>query len=106
MSYRFMRSLLFFDLPTLTNEHRKSYRDFVKFIKTNGFYMLQESVYCKMSIDNHTADVTINRIKNNVPKEGNIMILTVTEKQFSSMKILLGDSSSDVLCTDDRIVNL
>lgn len=106
MSYRFMRTLLFFDLPTLTTEDRKNYRVFVKYIKTNGFYMLQESVYCKMSIDSHMANVTINKIQNNVPKEGNIMILTVTEKQFSSMKILLGESSSDVLTSDDRIVNL
>lgn len=106
MSYRFMRTIVFFDLPTYTNEDKKNYRNFIKTLKTNGFYMLQESVYCKMSIDNQMAELTANKLKANVPKEGNIMLLTITEKQFSSIKIILGESSSDVLSSDDRIINL
>lgn len=106
MSYRFMRLLLFFDLPTSSSEEKKSYRKFIKLIKVNGFYMIQESVYCKMAIDNHMANMTINKIKNNIPNEGNIIVLTVTEKQFASMKILLGESSTDVLSSDDRVVIL
>lgn len=106
MSYRFMRTLLFFDLPTYTLEDRKNYRKFVKLIKTNGFYMLQESVYCRMSIDQQMADTVANRLKASVPPDGNIMLLNVTEKQFSSMQILLGESNTDVLTSDERVVFL
>lgn len=34
------------------------------------------------------------------------MMLTVTEKQFASMEILLGDTKSDVLSTIDRITEI
>lgn len=101
-----MRTLLFFDLPTYTAEDRKNYRKFVKMIKTNGFYMIQESVYCRMSIDQQMADTIANRIRTSIPPEGNIMLLNVTEKQFSSMQILLGESKTDVLNSDERIVFL
>ena len=43
-----MRILVFFDLPTLTNEDRRNYGMFRKALIKNGFIMLQESVYCKM----------------------------------------------------------
>ena len=32
MSYRFMRIVLFFDLPTLTEKNRKEYTKFRKFL--------------------------------------------------------------------------
>ena len=47
MSYRFMRMLVMFDLPTETGEDRRNYRKFRKGLLENGFYMLQESVYCR-----------------------------------------------------------
>lgn len=48
MSYRFMRVIVFFDLPTQTSEDLQNYRKFRKVLLVNGFYMLQESVYCRM----------------------------------------------------------
>lgn len=101
-----MRTILFFDLPTLTKQDNKNYRKFMKLLKINGFYMIQESVYVKMSIDMQTENSTLNRIRNEVPNNGNIMALTVTEKQFAGMEILLGHSKTDVITTDDRIITL
>ncbi len=49
MSYRFMRVLVFFDLPVQTSEDMKNYRLFRKKILKNGFFMMQESVYCRMN---------------------------------------------------------
>ena len=43
-AYRYMRVLLFFDLPTLTAEERKSATAFRKALLKDGFLMLQESV--------------------------------------------------------------
>lgn len=44
MSYRYMRILVFFDLPVVTDEERRIYRTFRKYLIKNGFLMLQESV--------------------------------------------------------------
>lgn len=106
MSYRFMRTILFFDLPTNTSSEQKEYRHFVKDIKKMGFYMLQESVYVKMSIDHQAQEATSNKINQIVPKKGSVMLLEVTEKQFSQIKILIGDVTTDVVITDDRTLIL
>ena len=46
MSYRYMRVMVFFDLPVITSANRKDYRDFHKYLIKTGFLMMQESVYC------------------------------------------------------------
>lgn len=106
MSYRYMRTLLFFDLPMITSQDLKNYRAFIKNIKKLGFYMIQESVYVKMSLDHQSTNSTIQKIKSIIPLEGNIMVLNITEKQFSSMQVLVGDISTDVVTTDSRTVHL
>lgn len=101
-----MRTLLFFDLPTLTNQDLKNYRSFTKNIKKLGFYMIQESVYVKMSLDKQSMDSTINKLKITVPQNGSILVLNITEKQFSNMQILLGEINTDVITSDSRTVYL
>ena len=105
MSYiRFMRLILFFDLPNVTKKEAKEYRKFLKGIKRLGFYMLQESVYVKMAIDNQSASFVTNRIYDVLPPNGNVFVLTITEKQFASMNILLGNFKTDVISTSERVV--
>ena len=41
MSYRFMRVMVFFDLPTITVEDRQEYIKFRKFLLREGFIMMQ-----------------------------------------------------------------
>lgn len=106
MSYRFMRLMLFFDLPVEKASERREYRQFVKLLKKNGFFMLQKSIYVKMGIDAQVIDLTIKKIKKEVPKNGNIMILTITEKQFSNIEIILGDFNTEVISTDERLLEL
>ena len=101
-----MRSLLFFDLPTITDKDKKAYRKFVKEIKKIGFYMIQESVYVKLSIDRQVMESAINKVKKVSPPNGSIMILSVTEKQFSQMNIIIGDNLTDVIATDERVIVL
>ena len=48
MSYRFMRMMIFFDLPTDTIKDRREYAHFRKYLIKSGFVMMQESVYCKL----------------------------------------------------------
>ncbi|MDD3092982.1 MAG: CRISPR-associated endonuclease Cas2, partial [Clostridia bacterium] len=49
MSYRYMRIIVFFDLPTVSYAERREYTRFRKFLIRSGFLMMQESVYCKLA---------------------------------------------------------
>ncbi|MDI9503488.1 MAG: CRISPR-associated endonuclease Cas2 [Bacillota bacterium] len=106
MLYRFMRVILFFDLPMVTNDELKAYRKFVKFLKKDGFIMLQKSVYTKLALNHTKVKSIISNVNKNIPKEGLISILVVTEKQFANITNILGDHTSDVLCSDERLVEL
>lgn len=104
MSYRFVRILVFFDLPVITNEDRKNYRQFRKYLIKNGFIMMQESVYCKMAITRAAAEQMIKNIRSNKPPHGLVQLLTVTEKQFSAMEMITGEFKSDIIDSDERLV--
>ena len=101
-----MRSILFFDLPTISKNDLKVYRHFIKNIKKIGFYMLQESVYIKMSIDYQAVETTINRLREFSPNNGSIIVLNITEKQFSQMDIISGKNITNIVNDDKRIVVL
>ncbi len=101
-----MRTILFFDLPSVTKVDKKIYRKFVKALKERGFYMLQESVYVKMSLDLRHAEATVNSLKEFLPSKGSVISLIITEKQFASMNIMMGCFESEVLSTDERLVIL
>lgn len=99
-----MRIIVFFDLPTETNENKRDYRKFRKMLIENGFIMLQESVYCRMALNQTSARIIVNAVKNNKPQKGLVQILTITEKQFSKMELISGEYSSDVIDNDKRLV--
>ena len=104
MSYRFMRVIVFFDLPTLTSENRREYVRFRKFLIKNGFLMMQESVYTKMALNQTAATSIVENVRKNKPLEGIVQMMTITEKQYNRMEYVCGEFSSDVLCTDERLV--
>ncbi len=101
-----MRSILFFDLPAVTKTDHREYAKFIKFIKSKGFVMLQESVYTKLSINETVMDATMKEVKANLPKDGMISVLTVTEKQFAAIEQVLGEMNIDVVINDEKVVKL
>lgn len=101
-----MRILVMFDLPTTTAEDRKNYRIFRRELIKSGFYMLQESVYCRMVLNQsveHNVKESLKRIK---PPKGIVMVLSVTEKQFARAEFVTGSFKTEVLDTDDRVTIL
>ncbi len=89
LSYRFMRVLVFFDLPVITGENKRAYRKFRKYLLKNGFLMLQESVYCKLALNGTAVKAIVDNVHKNKPEEGLIQLLTVTEKQYAKMDIVI-----------------
>lgn len=101
-----MRVIVFFDLPTLTTSQRRTYRNFRKFLITSGFYMMQESVYCRM-VHNQSVESGIKTaIRKNRPAEGLVQVLSVTEKQFQRMEFVTGENKNNILDTDERLTIL
>ena len=87
---RFMRLLVFFDLPVETAKQRKEYRQFRKYLIKEGFLMVQESVYSKLAINDANANAAIARMKKNRPNAGLVQVLKVTERQFETMVYISG----------------
>ena len=101
-----MRIVVFFDLPVITASQRKTYRTFRKYLVKNGFLMMQESVYCKLAQYSCVGETIIENIRKNRPSEGLVQVLKVTEKQYGKMEYIVGESSNEVLNTDQRLVIL
>ena len=101
-----MRVLVFFDLPVITEENKRAYRKFGKFLLKNGFLMLQESVYCKLALNSTAVRTIVDNVHKNKPEEGLIQLLSVTEKQYAKMDIIIGNIKNEVLDSDERLVIL
>lgn len=92
---RFMRLLVFFDLPTNTKKDRKVYTKFRRSLINDGFTMIQFSVYSRVckgqdSVENHT-----QKLQKDLPEKGNVRVMQVTEKQYERMKILVGTEKKE-----------
>ena len=101
-----MRIILFFDLPTESLENKREYRKFRKFLIKKGFLMLQESVYCKLALNQTVAKAVVNSVKSNKPKDGLVQLIVITEKQFSKMEYICGENKSNIIDSDSKLVIL
>ncbi|MCX6141078.1 MAG: CRISPR-associated endonuclease Cas2 [Candidatus Kapabacteria bacterium] len=88
--YRAVWLCVLFDLPVLTKKQRRIYTIFRRNLLKDGFTMLQYSVYIRHCASLENATVHIGRVEDTVPEQGLVSILTVTDKQYSSMKTFWG----------------
>ena len=85
-----MRMIVFFDLPTLTKTDRRNASRLRNFLLKDGYTMLQLSVYSRICKGQDDVEKHAKRLKSLIPKTGSVRLLTVTEKQYASMEILVG----------------
>lgn len=85
-----MRMMVFFDLPVVSKADRRAYTVFRRFLLNDGYDMIQYSVYGRILNGNDAEDKHMKRLLANLPPEGSVRVLTVTEKQYASMKLLVG----------------
>lgn len=84
--YRLMWVIVFFDMPTTTKVQRKAYSDFRKKLLVDGFNMFQFSIYVRNCPSVENAEVHKKRVRAFIPEEGNVVIMTITDKQFSQIE--------------------
>ena len=82
--------LVMFDLPTDTKKARKDYSLFRKSLMLDGFTMVQYSVYIRHCASKENADVHFKRVQSFLPPDGEVRLLTITDKQFERMQIYWG----------------
>lgn len=106
MSYRFMRVIVMFDLPSTSLEEMREYRRFRGLLIKSGYMMVQESIYSKLALNTTTANSLVENLRKNKPKWGIVQLLVITEKQYNSMEFLVGRKTSDLIDSDERLVVL
>lgn len=94
MINRFMRIIVFFDLPVVSKSQRRTYSRFRKSLINMGFDMLQFSVYARTTRNNDDAKKYVGMVNASKPPEGSVRVLTITEKQYASMILLVGERTA------------
>lgn len=89
-----MRVLVFFDLPVTSKKDRKEYAKFRKHLINDGYDMLQFSVYSRITQNHDDAKKHIERLSKNLPPKGSVRVMQVTEKQYNSMLIMVGERTA------------
>lgn len=87
---RFMRLLLFFDLPMVTKAEKRAYVQFRRFLLNDGYDMIQFSVYGRLVNGADAQEKHLKRLADNLPPAGSVRCMTVTEKQFAGIRLLVG----------------
>lgn len=90
MKYKVMRMICMFDLPVETEEEKRAYRCFRRDLIREGFAMMQYSVYIRTCPSRDYCKRLGKRVQKIAPKKGNIRLLTVTEKQYEDMRLIIG----------------
>ncbi len=88
--YRYMWVVAMFDLPTDTPRARRQYAQFRKSLLQDGFSMMQYSVYIRHCASRENAAVHLERVESSVPPDGEVRMLTITDKQFERMRVFYG----------------
>lgn len=88
--YRCMWVVTMFDLPVDTKTARKAYAGFRKKLLEDGFRMMQYSVYIRNCASAESAEMHIERVRSFLPNDGEVRIITITDKQFERMRVFFG----------------
>ena len=85
-----MRMMVFFDLPMVTRAEKRAYTVFRRFLLNDGYDMIQFSVYGRILNGSDAEQKHLKRLTANLPPADSVRVLTVTEKQYASMLLLVG----------------
>lgn len=82
--------MVFFDLPVKTKAERKHATQFRNFLLSDGYYMVQYSVYVRICNGTDSVAVHKTRLEAAVPPKGAVRAIVVTERQYNNIDILVG----------------
>jgi CRISPR-associated protein Cas2 len=88
--YRILWVFVFFDLPVKTKKDKREYTRFRKQLQRDGFVMMQYSIYVRHCNSRENAEVHKRRVKKILPTRGEIIVFTVTDRQFADIEFFTG----------------
>lgn len=88
--YRAMWLMVMFDLPVTTSAERRQGRRFHDYLLDEGFTMKQFSIYLRYFDSRAKAEAAAGRLAIQIPVEGAVSVLFITDKQFGQMRNYLG----------------
>lgn len=88
---RYMRMMVFFDIPVRTKKERFFASRFRRDLLNDGFTMLQYSVYCRICKGLDSVKMHLLFLSKIVPPKGSVRVLTITDSQYARMQILVGE---------------
>lgn len=103
---KFMRMIVFFDLPVMTAKERKAAAKFRNFLLKDGYHMVQFSVYSRICNGMDAVEKHQIRLNLNLPEKGAVRLLTITEKQYESIQVLLGNKTFEDSSESTELLNV
>jgi CRISPR-associated protein Cas2 len=85
-----------FDLPVKTKRERRNYTRFRNLLLDEGFSQMQFSVYARFCASEEQAEPHRRRVRDKLPPDGHVRLLTVTDRQFGKMQVYLGKKAANV----------
>lgn len=85
-----------FDLPVTTKKERKAATDFRKFLLSDGYQMMQFSVYIRPCVTASRRQTHLRRVKAHMPPEGSVRAIYITRAQWERSYIIHGSPAEEV----------
>lgn len=101
-----MRMMVFFDLPVKAKAQQRAATRFRNFLIKDGYYMVQYSVYARVCLGYDSVETHRTRLRDNLPDNGSVRLLVITEKQYEAVELLLGNLKTEeapAVCEQLRI---
>lgn len=100
-----MRVFVLFDLPSVSKKEKRNYVRFRKDLMDDGFIMLQYSIYTRFCRNLQDAKKHVQRVQSFAPRDGNVRIMYVSERQFEEMILVVGErSETEKVVGEDYLV--
>ncbi len=90
-----MRMMVFFDLPVKTKVERRVATQFRSFLLKDGYHMIQYSLYARVCNGADAVEKHEKRLRAQLPPNGSVRLLVVTERQYESIRILVGERRTE-----------
>jgi len=85
--YQSLWVFVMFDLPTLTKEDKRVYRQFHDDLLELGFFMIQYSLYTRSCATDDRASTVRDNLVAKMPRRGEIRLMMFTDKQWARQEI-------------------
>lgn len=94
--YKTVWLFVMFDLPVKTKIDKRRYSQFRSVLLSEGFSQLQYSVYARPFPSEEASERCRNRLTRDLPAQGHVRLLLVTDRQFAKMRSFLGKKEDPI----------